>query len=632
MKRMSCVIAALLAGIAAAAGAEPVVTVRAVAPAAGLRAGQPGLLTLELSIREPYHINSDRPREDYLIPTTVRFTAQPGVTFGRVVFPPAVVKRLPFSQEPMSIYEGAVTLTAEVTPARDLRATEIVIEGYVGYQACDDQSCLPPARAPFRLAVPVSPAGEAGVTPPAASPSGARAPDAPGGEAAAVQPDEGRGAQAGAAGGAPPPAAGSAFGERGLPMMLLLVFVGGLALNLTPCVYPMIPITISYFGGQARGKKGSLLLHATVYVLGLAVTYSVLGSIAALTGSLFGAALQYPPVLVGLALVMVLLALSMFDVYELRVPGFLNRLAGSSRQGLFGTLFMGLTVGIVAAPCIGPFVLGLLTYVGKAGNPLLGFTLFFVLALGLGLPFLFLGFFSGSLSRLPRSGGWMVWVRKIFGFVLIGMAIYFLEPLFPGPLLYSLALAFTMLLGGIYLAWVEPTQAKGKGFAYVRNAVGLVFFGAALYLTASGVQAHVDETLLRRMQSLPAGGVAGAIRWLPYAEARLQEAARIGKPVFIDFYADWCLPCKELDSRTFSDPEVIRASENFVMLKADLTSADEPGVKELQKKYQVLGVPTLVFLRPDGSEMSELRVTGFEPKEVFLPRMMRALDQAGAAR
>jgi thiol:disulfide interchange protein DsbD len=632
MKRMSCVIAALLAGIAAAAGAEPVVTVRAVAPAEGWRAGQPGLLTLELSIREPYHINSDRPREDYLIPTTVRFTAQPGVTFGRVVFPPAVVKKLPFSQEPMSIYEGAVTLTAEVTPARDVRATEIVVEGYVGYQACDDQSCLPPARAPFRLAVPVSPAGEAGATPPAASPSDARAPDAPGDAAAAVQPDEGGGAQAGAAGGAPPPAAGSAFGERGLPMMLLLVFVGGLALNLTPCVYPMIPITISYFGGQSQGKKGSMLLHAAVYVLGMALTYSILGSMAALTGSLFGAALQYPPVLVGLALVMVLLALSMFDVYELRVPGSLNRLAGSSRQGLFGTLFMGLTVGIVAAPCIGPFVLGLLTYVGKTGNPLLGFTLFFVLALGLGLPFLFLGFFSGSLSRLPRSGGWMVWVRKIFGFVLIGMAIYFLEPLFPGPLFYSLALAFTMLLGGIYLAWVEPTQAKGKGFAYVRNVVGLVFFGAALYMTASGVQAHVDETLLRRMQSQPAGGAAGTIRWLPYAEARLQEAARIGKPVFIDFYADWCLPCKELDSRTFSDPEVIRASENFVMLKADLTSADEPGVKELQKKYQVLGVPTLVFLRPDGSEMSELRVTGFEPKEVFLPRMMRALDQAGAAR
>ena len=193
------------------------------------------------------------------------------------------------------------------------------------------------------------------------------------------------------------------FGDRGIFVTLLLVFLGGLALNLTPCVYPMIPITISYFGGQSQGKKGSLVAHACLYVIGMAVTYSVLGVFAAMTGSLFGTALQYPPVLIGIALVMVLLALSMFDVYEFRMPAFLNRLAGGSQKGFAGTFLMGLTVGIVAAPCIGPFVLGLLTYVGNKGNAFLGFVLFFVLALGMGVPFIVLGVFSGSISKSCRA-------------------------------------------------------------------------------------------------------------------------------------------------------------------------------------------------------------------------------------
>ena len=166
------------------------------------------------------------------------------------------------------------------------------------------------------------------------------------------------------------PAGGIDFGNKGLPLIFLLVFLGGLALNLTPCIYPLIPITISYFGGQAEGKKGGAVLHSFVYVFGMAMTYSILGVIAAFTGSLFGVALTYPPVLVGIALIMLALSLSMFDVYEFRMPAFLNKAAGTSKKGYFGTFFMGLTVGIIAAPCIGPFVLGLLTYVGQQGQRL----------------------------------------------------------------------------------------------------------------------------------------------------------------------------------------------------------------------------------------------------------------------
>ncbi|OGD22314.1 MAG: hypothetical protein A2W03_09025 [Candidatus Aminicenantes bacterium RBG_16_63_16] len=425
-----------------------------------------------------------------------------------------------------------------------------------------------------------------------------------------------------------PPGPAAPFKGKGLPVIFALVFLGGLGLNLTPCVYPLIPITISYFGGQAQGKKGGIAVHAVLYVVGMAVTYSILGVIAALAGSLFGAALQYPPVLVFIALVMIALAMSMFDVYELRMPAFLNRLAGSQQKGYFGSLVMGLTVGIVAAPCIGPFVLGLLTYVGDRGSVLLGFSLFFVLALGLGLPFILLGIFSGSLSRLPRSGGWMVWVRKIFGFILVAMAIYFLKPLFPSPLLYSLAFATTMLVAGFYLGWLEPSVAPGKVFRYVRTWVGIVFFGASVVLTASGVKAYLDAAIAQKAGEAGGSPAANLIAWFPYSERRVAEAVGAGKPVFIDSYADWCIPCKEMDSRTFNQPEVIAASRGFVMLKADLTRRSGP-VNAFYKKYGVKGVPTMIFLRPDGTEITELRGTGFENKDVFLEKIRRALELSG---
>ena len=481
---------------------EPIVTVK-VTPAEGsFKRGQSNPLTLEISIRPPYHINADLPTEDYLIGTTVDFKSVPGATYIKIVFPPAEMRQLGFSESPLAVYEGTIKVEAEVSLAADFKENEIGIAGTVGYQACDDKSCLPPDEAVFNLKVPVESATE-GEAPLVSAPV-----DQPSWPTSVRQPGK--------------PA--SRFEGRGLLPLFILVFIGGLALNLTPCVYPLIPITISYFGGQSGGKRGGLAAHAILYVMGMAVTYSVLGSIAAFTGGLFGAALQYPPVLVFIALVMVLLSLSMFDVYELRLPPFLNKLAGGSQKGYLGTLLMGLTVGIVAAPCIGPFILGLLTYVGNRGSVLLGFSLFFVLALGLGIPFLFLGLFSGSLTKLPRSGAWMVWVRKIFGFILIAMAIYFLRPLFSNSLLYSLSLALTMLIAGLYMAWIEPTQAPGRVFRAIRTLVGVVFFGLALVIATSGVQGYLDETLASKGSGIP----VEAIAWSQYSEEKLAEASRTG--------------------------------------------------------------------------------------------------------
>jgi thiol:disulfide interchange protein DsbD len=537
----------------------------------------------------------------------VEFEPQPAVTFGKATFPPARIKKLPVSDSPMAVFEGTVKVAAVITPAPNLTPKEIIIRGRVRYQACDDRTCLPPVQQLFSLTAPVEG--------PSLSATSSRAVSLPSGI-----PQKGKGLSpvAGKMAGKTENPASVSLGDRSLFVTFLLVFLGGLGLNLTPCVYPMIPITIAYFGGQAQGKRGRIIVHSSLYVIGMAVTYSILGVVAALTGGLFGGAYQYPPVLAGIALVMVLLALSMFDVYELRMPASLSRLAGSSQKGFGGTFLMGLTVGIVAAPCIGPFVLGLLTYVGNRGNAVLGFALFFVLALGLGAPFLALGLFSGNIGRLPRSGAWMVWVRKIFGFILLAMAAFFLKSLLPSALAYHLMLALIMLLAGVYLAWIDPVPASGKAFPYVRNIVGVIFFAIALSTAVAGLQSSISSAQIH------SAGPNGAIQWLPYSEAMLRQASREAKPVLIDFYADWCAPCKELDTDTFAAPDIVDRSRQFIMLKVDLTSND-PRADALRKKYQAKGVPTIVFLKPDGQEMPSLRGTGFEPKGVLLDKMNRAL-------
>ena len=350
-----------------AAARPPIVTLAPrldVGPSAG-----GGILRLTATLASGWHVNSHKPSEEYLIATVAHLDAQPGVTFGEPAYPEGVAKKFSFSETALSVYETSFTIQVPVLWGANKPPS--AISGKLDYQACNDKSCLAPASVAFRAEGPalLSAAGAA----PAAS--GVRAPNA----AVSLT-------RAGAAGSTAAAGASRDFGDmldrHGMFLVLLSIFVGGLALNLTPCVYPVIPLTVGYFGNQAAGSSRRRFGLAGLYVLGMATMYSVLGVVAALSGRLFGATLQNPWVLGAIAAALVAMALSMFGVWEIRMPTTLMNRAGA-RAGAAGAFGMGLFVGVVAAPCVGGFIVGLLAFVAARQDPYLGFLFFFTLSLGL---------------------------------------------------------------------------------------------------------------------------------------------------------------------------------------------------------------------------------------------------------
>jgi thiol:disulfide interchange protein DsbD len=532
-----------------------------------------GILRLTATLASGWHVNSHRPSEDYLIATEAHLDAQPGVTFGEPVYPEGVRKKFAFSESELSVYESAFTI--QVPVVWDISRPPGAISGRVDYQACNDKSCLAPASVAFRAA---GAAGAAGAAVAGAVPGGAL----PLTHAAAAA---GNTAAAGAS-----RDFGDMLDRHGILLVLLSIFVGGLALNLTPCVYPVIPLTVGYFGNQAAGSKGRRFGLAGLYVLGMATMYSVLGVAAALSGRLFGSMLQNPWVLAAIAAALVAMALSMFGVWEIRMPTTLMNRAGA-RAGAAGAFGMGLFVGIVAAPCVGGFIVGLLAFVAARQDALLGFLFFFTLSVGLGLPYLFLAAYSGRIARLPRAGEWMDGVKKVFGWVLLAMAAYFLKSVVPQP----------------FGRWLLPAV--------------LVIGAVAILVSRLGLKWPVRAVAAALLVAIAIFFVPRELRgWQPYAA----EAIGAGRPVVIDFSAEWCLPCLELEKKTFSDPRVRAALGGRALLKADMTKLASPESIALSERYAILGVPTIIFLDANGKERQDLRLVGFENADRFLERLAKA--------
>jgi thiol:disulfide interchange protein DsbD len=599
---------ALSSALIAFAQSEEVVKARGYASVDAVRPGDKFRVAIALDVAEGYHINANVPTESFLVATVVAFGSPAGIHIGGEKYPAPEHRKFAFSEDKeYAVHEGTVYVTADAEADESLRPGASLIRAVVTVQSCNDSQCLAPSDLAVDIPIKVVAAGKAAAA--ANADIFAKA------DAQAVADISTGGAATGGlieykSAGATNKIA-ELISSKGLPLALAFIFVSGLLLNLTPCVYPIIPITIGFFVNQSASQEGKPRLSRTfvmaaMYVLGLAITYSLLGVVAAKSGGLFGAALQSPIVLIGLAALMVALALSMFGVYEFKLPESLNRFATSSTQstsGIVGALVMGLTMGIVAAPCIGPFVLALLVFVGERGDAVYGFFMFFVLALGLGMPYLVLGTFSGAINSLPRSGMWMVTVRKVFGLVLIGMALYFLMPLM-GRFANYVFVAF-FALSALYLLFWESGKTKPKQFAWVLRAIGI---GAAALAITMALPKKIEAE----------------ISWQPFNEQALAAAQREGKGVIIDTFADWCIPCKELDQNTFTDPHVKEESERFVTLKLDLTTADansEAG--RAKSRFKIRGVPTVIFLDPAGREHPETRLEGFEKPDAFLARMRR---------
>ena len=381
------------------------------------------------------------------------------------------------------------------------------------------------------------------------------------------------------------------------PFIFISVFFLGLSLNLTPCIYPMLSITISLFRKSEQESRGRAFLKALAYVLGMVTTYSVLGLAAAMTGSFFGEWLQNFWVQLTTGILVIGLALSMFGLYQFRLPPWLMpSYQGSVRGALLSFFVSGLLVGVVAAPCMGPAVLALLTFVSAQQNWVFGFSLFFVMALGLGLPYLVFGTYSGLLSKLPKSGAWLVWFERLMGVVLLTFGLFYVAIAFKWPLLKWIVPG-AFVAGGLYLGWIERSAHLSKKFLTFQWIMGTLAVALGLFFFFT-----------------PKSGIT----WEKYHAGILEEAGALRQPVILDFYADWCIPCHELDQFTYSDPKVFTALQPFRRIKIDTTSVDDDETREVLRRFDIFGVPTIIFLNAKGLEVSSLRMNGFVTPEEFM--------------
>jgi len=542
---------------------------------------------LKVKVEDKWHINSIKPNEDFLIPSEIKLISENGFTLTGVSFPEAKELKSGFSDKPLSVYEKGFFVTGLLkTPANVAPGNyKLVVE--FAYQPCNDVTCLAPASIYDTLVVEVA-GSNALLNEINSDIFSTLKIDYTKVKSETKVTEDGD-------------FLGDTLEGSGLFLGIILIFLAGLALNLTPCVYPLIPITIGFFGGQSEGKTSRLALMGGLYVLGLAITYSAIGVITSLSGAIFGTLLQNTFVIIAIALIFVSLSLSMFGVYEFKMPDSLVAKAGGAKSGYYGAFFMGLTMGIVAAPCVGPFVISLVTFVAAKADPFLGFLLFFVLALGLGLPYFILAIFSGKIKQLPRAGAWMDSVKHIFGLIMLGMAIYFLLPLIPKEISGYLLPLF-MIIAAVYLLFFDKSSVGNKGFQIFKNTLSVLILALAVYIL------------------IPSG--SESIKWEKFSESAYSQALASKKPVILDFYADWCIPCKELDALTFTDPVVIKTASAFTTLKVDMTKSISPEVEALRNKFNIIGVPTVIILNSTGQEVS--RITGFIPPEEFIKLLQKS--------
>ena len=390
-------------------------------------------------------------------------------------------------------------------------------------------------------------------------------------------------------------------------------FLLGLGLAFTPCVLPMLPLLSAIVIGQnQRPNMWRAFALSFVYVQGMAVTYTLLGLVVAAIGLPFQVALQHPYVMIGLSIIFVLLALSMFGVFTLQLPSSLQTklslLSQQQKAGALGGVFlMGMIAGLVASPCTSAPLSGALLYVAQSGDLFTGAITLYLLALGMGVPLILITLFGNKI--LPKSGMWMETVKKLFGFVMLALPVFLISRILPDewtPRLWA-------MLGTAFFIWFA--------FQMPKNGTGWVF--RILFLVAAMISVKPLQTWVWGETSIPSAVENKAVSHVEFkqvkSEAELQQALSENNKslVMLDLYADWCVACKEFEKETFSDPSVQKAFGDMLLLQVDMTKNSEEN-RALMTKYKVLGLPTILFFSRDGKEIEGSRVNGFMPPVEFL--------------
>ena len=583
--------------VAGSAGAEPFAF--RLSPPAPQPDGQ-ALATLTFSVAPDHLLYADR--------TTVSFSGEGGTAR----FPVPQEKPDPFEGNLVKVYgPGAHDVTVILPDSANMAtAAELIMQ----YQGCSSQTCFMPESKRFPLGPGAIAQPMIGSAPVSASP--------------VASPKGGSDAGSGMTGVNTP--AGKIdlarnMREQGLLWTLVLAFLGGLLVSFTPCVYPMIPITLSIIGGRRENtgiKRGFIL--SVVYVAGLSLTYALLGLIVASFGAQVRGFLHGPVFQGVIAGIFFLLALSMFDVFMLQIPAFLRRgLADVKTTGLGGIFFMGMISGLMASPCIAAPLAGILAFIAASGDALTGFLLLSSFAWGMGILLIVVGTFSGSLNALPKAGEWMERVKEFYGFLLLGAALYFVQPLLDTAVVNLLT---GLLLGALaaFLGLFTPlAETAGLG-AKTLKAWGViaVTVAGAFALTAAAEWGGLGlPPQVRGGSSAYASGEA--LTWLSDPTAALRRAAAENQPIFIDFRADWCVICRRLEEQVFPQPQVASLLRRMVLLKIDATDPS-PEVAALLKQWGVVGLPTLIVLDSQGQERADLRVIGDITPENLVKNLQKA--------
>ncbi|MEQ8288426.1 MAG: protein-disulfide reductase DsbD [Gammaproteobacteria bacterium] len=515
-------------------------------------------------------------------------SSHPDVSFGNVVLPPGKAKDDPVFGE-VQVYYNDNGVSVPLLAGAELPA---VLDMVIAFQGCkEDSVCYPPTEKPY--AVPLKATTTALL--PTQQPLQVSEQDA----------------------------ITRALKDKGLLLNLLSFFGFGFLLALTPCVFPMIPILSGIIVGQGdRITRKRAFMLSLIYVLAMAITYALLGVLAGLFSINLQAAAQNPWVLGLFSLVFVVLALSMFGFYQLQLPASWQAKlmsADVSRNGtLKGAAFMGVLSAVIVGPCVAPPLAGALLYISHTGDALLGGLALFSMGLGFGVPLLVVGATSGEL--LPRAGAWMETIKRSFGVIMLGVAIWFLERIIPdGPALLLWAILFVST--AVFMGALDRLQGGVSSWQRLNKALGLVLLTYGLVLVVAA--ANGKGTVLKPFKSFSFGAPV-AEQALPFElvsgveglNQALQQAVANQQIVMLDFYADWCIACIELEEYTFPDPAVHDALKSVKLLQTDVTANSEQD-KALLEAYELFGPPAILFFDRDGKEIRSHRLVGFIKADDF---------------